>query len=744
MANRNNDGWETSSTAPKAAAQRDSSGWESGPSRAPAQAAPAAPRPQGAPQSPAMYRAPQDRSWESKPEPPPSPSLGRQMVDFARPTVEMLSAAYGGRLAQTMPGGPFAKVARGVGGAALGFGMSQEALRGAEMLADKPERRPPVAGAPEVFTRAIENIGTGATYDILGRALSPVVGPVVGGITGLARSATGAVRQAFSPQQRAASMVREAAGGSAGAAEARRLLKGAQPDEIPGQTLARILPETGKPAGEFVTLQSLLDRALQRSDPEYLASLIGRQDARRLETLQKMAGGADQTAARQAREEAQKIINERLVPALKVEMEAANVAGRMAPQLEREVGRMSQAAADKVEDVRRFTAAGERARGAQEFPVSGMPRVSTQITYRGDLARRADQVAEAAAEGSLRFGDAARFKQAALDSLEAYGLRPLTGDSIQRGIAMRLSDPRIAAGNRDLEGVLSQVSDDIQKWTQANGVIDAWALDSIRKHAINSYVNKLQLNPKQSRELAASMVQQVRPLLIDAVEEAGGTGYRAYLQAYANEMRGVNQMKLMAKAQEMYQRSPDDFMRLVRGDSPRDVEKIFGPGQFDIRQEIGDEGLQALSRISSELGTRRAMTSQIEAGAQRAEDIVRKSAPSLTAPNLLNREIALLNRAMRFLGSRIQRKTVEQLTEAAKTAGSLDELLSTIPAREAARIKNELARQLRAERALLGGPAMLGLQSEPSPVPSQTAIEMSRFGGITGMQPRIGERNATR
>jgi hypothetical protein len=35
--------------------------------------------------------------------------------------------------------------------------------------------------------------------------------------------------------------------------------------------------------------------------------------------------------------------------------------------------------------VRRFTAAGERARGAEVTPVPGMPRVSSQITYFDDL-----------------------------------------------------------------------------------------------------------------------------------------------------------------------------------------------------------------------------------------------------------------------------------------------------------------------------------------------------------------------
>jgi hypothetical protein len=742
MDNRNSmDGWERAPRRqqPSVASPQDDTGWERAPARraepmaAPtataampsATAAPAAPRPQPMAQRqeppvrpsfmPGVQAGPQEPSYGA--------ITPRQAVDIARPTVEMLSSYGAGRLGTTVPGGLLTKLGMGVLATGLGYGVGTEALRGAEAVTEpRPERRPPVAGAPEAFMRGAESVLTGSAYDVLGRALSPVAGA----IAGAGRSTLGAVRQAFSPEQRAASIAREAAGN---VPEARRLLQGAQPGELPGQALARVQPGEQLPS-QFPTLQNLLDRVLTKRDPEYLARLLGEQDFRRLQTLEQLAGGANQTAARQAREEAQRLINEKLIPQLNIEMEAANLAGRMAPRLEAEAARMGEAAASRVEDVRRFTGAAERARASREFPVSGMPRVSSQITYRDDLARRADKVAEQAAEGSLRFGEAARFSQAARDSLEAYGLRPLTADTIQSAIARRLADPRIAAGNRDLENVLGRVSEDIEKWTRANGVVDAWALDSIRKHAINSYVNTLPLNPKQSRELASSMVQQIRPILIDAVEEAGGTGYRSYLQAYAQEMRAVNEMKLLAKAREMYTKSPEDFMRLVRGDNEKVVEKIFGPGEYSIAEQISPRAMNALQNIASQVGTGKEMARQVAFGAERAEDIYSTSVPTLTAPNLLNRPVAMLNAAMRRLGSRLERKTVERLTEAAKTAGSLDDLLATIPAREAAKIRNEIGRQMRQTTQPVAGSLLLGLQAEPTPV-------------LSG-QARVGERNAAR
>jgi hypothetical protein len=71
------------------------------------------------------------------------------------------------------------------------------------------------------------------------------------------------------------------------------------------------------------------------------------------------------------------------------------------PRLQGQATQFGDVAGQKVEDVRRFTAAGERARGAQVTPVPGMPRVSSQITYFDDLAQAADEVADQAARGSI-------------------------------------------------------------------------------------------------------------------------------------------------------------------------------------------------------------------------------------------------------------------------------------------------------------------------------------------------------
>jgi hypothetical protein len=105
-----------------------------------------------------------------------------------------------------------------------------------------------------------------------------------------------------------------------------------------------------------------------------------------------------------------------MIPQREIELGAANYCKNMiaTPARPSRAGRRC-CSAKSVQDVRRFTAAGERARGAQVTPVPGQPRVSSQITYFDDLAQAADKVATKRREGQL-FWLRSRLAQAALNS----------------------------------------------------------------------------------------------------------------------------------------------------------------------------------------------------------------------------------------------------------------------------------------------------------------------------------------
>lgn len=611
-----------------------------------------------------------------------------------------------------------------VGGGALGYGIGEEIVR--RIRGD----------APTPLSQTAKDVLIGGALEAGGRG---VVAPLVEKTARGGARLIGGARDLFDlSTQRAAKIARQSVGPE-NVPRVRQALQAAIGDDVTAaQAIAAIGPD-GRPMLNMPVVQALLKRAEKR-DPRFFTDLFGAQDAARFKQLEQIAAGANQTEARAAQAEMQDLLNQRLIPTLKQEMGAANIAGELAPGMEREAARLRGAAADKVEDVRRFTAAGERAaeRAGQTYPVPGYPRVPGRYTYMDELSQKADEVADQAAQGSLIFGEAARFKEAARQSLEAHGLRPLTGDSILTAINRRLADPKLAAGNRDLQTALGRVADDIRQWTNNDGIIDAWALDNIRKNSINAYINSLPINPKQARKLAADLTEQIRPVLIDAVETAGGTGYRQYLKNYSLGMQQIAQTKVGAEAMKMYADNPAAFVKLVEGNDPKKIEKIFGPGNYNIFKELSQDIQGRFRGIADQIKRDKAIEAQADAGAEALKEILEDNLPRLRIPNFLNVFVTTTNEAITALEKKIGKRSLQILTEAAKSAGNFDKLLATLPAAE----RNAFLRALsdpetfRMARTTAGG-VSAGLVQEK---PQTNTLSQTRMGGITDVNPRIGAR----
>jgi hypothetical protein len=432
------------------------------------------------------------------------------------------------------------------------------------------------------------------------------------------------------------------------------------------------------------TTQALLERAAKR-DPRYLLSTAEAQDAARINQLAELAGAESQAGAKTAQKEAKQELRNRLIPQLEIEMEAANAAGQLKPVLEAQAERMGTVAASKVDDVRRMTAAADRLprmgaeRGAAERGLPTPPR----YTYEGELAERAAQVADNAAKGSLIFGEASRFATAAANSLEAHGLKPLKIDKVTGYIDNLLADPKLAPGSRDLVRLLNMTKNDLVKWTNSGGVIDAWAIDMIRKN-LNANARKIAgADPTAQKELAAKVNQSVVPVIVDAVEAAGGTGYRAYLDAYSKGLKAVGEKKLSAKALEMYQSSPAEFVKLVEGNNLKEVEKAFGAGSYDIAKEMSESAMKTLKGVAGELKRDIRVGEQAAAGRDALRELLEANQSRFRLPSFaLSRTVTATNTALDVLERKLGKNVMNKLTEASKSGQDMARLLDTLPAVE--------------------------------------------------------------
>ena len=613
---------------------------------------------------------------------PTEKSFGQKAIEFLEPTAEALGTAGGaliGGTAGTFGAGPVGTAVVGAAGAGLGYGAAKEIGQNIkEKLGYAPVRT-----GKQLISQPIENVATGATYELGGQALPSILQ----GAGKLGASIGNLLTK--TPETRAAKIVSESLGPNL--AQAREVLKSASSDLTASQALGQ-LDQAGQPILTIPTTQALLKRAEAR-DPEFFVKMFGEQEAKRFKELEKIAGGANQTEAKQAREEMKDLLNKRLIPTLKNELSAANIAGQKLPKLEREAERMGKAATSKVEDVRRFTAAQPRATSLarKQLIEKGLPVGAEKYTYMGELSKKAEKVATDAAEGSLIFGEASRFANAAAQSLEAHGLKPLSGEQVINQISRKLQDPSLA-GNEDVRNSLIKVAEDIRNWTNEGGVIDAFALDSIRKNSVNSAIQKMYpaASKQQQKQIASSVLENVRPTIIDAVEEAGGTGYRQYLQDYAKGSHDIAERKLGARALELYQKEPKSFLNLVRGNSPDEIEKVFGPGSYSIFKELASDSQSTLGKIARQLERESVIGEQAKAGTQRLADVLGTNLDFMRFPHWLSKGTTLTNDMISRLEGKVSRETLEAITKAGKSAKSMEDLLSKLPPDS----KNEASRVL--------------------------------------------------
>jgi hypothetical protein len=596
----------------------------------------------------------------------PSKPFGKKALEFIEPTAEALGTAGGAAL------GSFLGPVGTVGGAGLGYGITKELLGGAKRMAGYEPPRTPT----QKITEPVENILTGATYEAGGRALPSILGGI-----GKIGTTIGDIIRTDKPS-RAAKIAGEALGPNL--QQARQILKQSSDDLSASQALATLDPKTGEAILTAPTAQALLKRAEAR-DPEFFMKLFGEQEAKARKSLEAIAGGSNETAARQAREQMKKDLNERLIPTLKTELQAANIAGRVGPKLGAEAERMGKAATQKVEDVRRFTAAGPRgeALARSNLITKGLPVGATKYTYLGgDLPQLAEKVAQQSADASLAFGQASRFADAAKNSLEAHGLRPLSGDRVIASLQKKLSDPAIA-GNRELQTALTRVGKDIKSWTNNGGVIDAFALDAIRKNSINSVAQQLFKDDKKAqKEFAGIVLEKVKPVLIDAIENAGGTGYRQYLTDYAIGSQQIAQTKLGGEALRLFQSSPRDFVKLVELNSPETVESIFGPGNYNLAKEMSSNLQQKLGSVAKDITRGDVAAKQAAKGTTRLEEILKTNLPTFKLPSFLSTKVTISNEVLDKLEGYTSKETMKKLTEAARSGKALNQLLSELPQTE--------------------------------------------------------------
>jgi hypothetical protein len=588
------------------------------------------------------------------------------------PTVQAAGSIAGGMLGA--PLGP----AGAVGGAGLGYGMAEEALKLGDiylggMTPDQAQTQP------------IRNILEGATFEAGGRALGPALGYVGGKIADLRNI----------PQQRAAKLAKEAVGSDLKAVV--NALRATPSDVGVGQATAKF---------QNPAFQALVKDSLEATPEgaQYLSKLGTMTEDQAVNELAKLVGGKTGTDVRNTLAAAKNAARAITTPMRDTALARGNL-GKEVARLESMSAELGEQAATKVQEVRRLLELGDVAAAAARLKTitAGMPASSrfapaksqigfadefaAKFTYPGKLAQMSDEWASQAATASLDLGQGARFSQAAADALRKSGIQPLRGDALISSIQNVAKNPEIA-GLDLVEGSVKQIANDIARWTDSGGVIDLKALDAIRKNSVNAVIQQLRpgMDAASQRNAAAGVLSRIKPVIDDAIETAGGTGYRDYLKKHAELSQKIAEKELTGEALKLYKNNKDAFVRLVQNESDDVVEKILGPGKYNIAVELADDTMSVLRKQASDHMLRVASAKQATDGQKALANLVAQNTSMLRLPSFVNAWAAAGNKTIGELEKRLGQKTMKTLSDAMRSPESAANLLESLPPSERSRV----------------------------------------------------------
>lgn len=148
--------------------------------------------------------------------------------------------------------------------------------------------------------------------------------------------------------------------------------------------------------------------------------------------------------------------------------------------------------------------------------------------------------------------------------------------------------------------ILSQFADNLERRAaKMGGTIDAEGLYLARRE-MGSFVSSV-LNtsdPKALRQGTSQLIAAAQQPIDDAIEAAGGVGWKNYLNEFSEGMKSIERQQFQRQLAEL----PDDqFAEVMAGRNPDYVENFFGPGRTDINVEMQGADLATANKLGRDI-----------------------------------------------------------------------------------------------------------------------------------------------
>ena len=598
-------------------------------------------------------------------------------------------------------GAPATVAQAGLRGAIATGGLAKSALvNGKQVAIGFPTRivGGGVAGATSAGYVNPDDMGIGA---VLGAGL-----PVGGALVGQTARKLMEVYNALGPgaaKARVGEMMRQAAGSRAEAIQAAQT---AQPNQLASLASA----EVATPG--YLALMDI-GQQFDNEGASYFATQAAKQAER--DTLGGAAGGKTQTEALATRKGMKEELQATTGPMREKAIRLTDLYRTQGRPLEEAAAEASAAAKLATDDVRRFGKVSEdvyfplrdqprvetpnilggartEAPGVQEranelartwepssgATFAGQPRPPVQFTYPGELAKRAEQFAEARAGDSVAAGETARELEARLARMKEAGIQPLRPDSVIAAIKRQMATPE-GRFNEDAKRVLKKVFDMVEQAKTKHGDIRAEDMYAIDKSGISAAIDKLLkgADPATKNKVAAVVMAPLKDAIRTALREVGGEAWDDYYSTFAKGMGDIERKELLAKAMELYDTNPNQFQRLIEAESPDVVENILGRGKYDILKELTGE-LGPLENIVANMRTRNLAAEKAGKGVKVANKLIAASEKNVRIPNFFSAKVTLTNEVLKGLESQISADALEVLAQATRSGKAANEAMAAL------------------------------------------------------------------
>lgn len=519
-----------------------------------------------------------------------------------------LTAKAGEKLART--GGQL--TARGVaGGRAIQKGgravqMGGRAVQTGGVGVRAPTRTAVAAQAPVAATRTGRmglRLGGGAAagaaaaeltdQEVVDAALTGAVIPLVGTVARRGAGATYDLLRGRIGETRAAEVMRNLISSNASAIAA--ALRKA-PENARANT-AEFLASQGLLTPELAAATRIASASSQGAPLEQVARAraVGQEEMRAA-----LRGGETGTEAMQNIGAMRQQVRDVTDPMREEALRRADIGRTQIIPAEQAAERARAAAASEVDRARRFLmASDEQAMRLGQMDNLGDPFAAEAINRQRGLVGGLEQRGAQAAQRSLEAGAAARSAQEVADNLRAQGLQPLDIGTVVGDLRQKAADAEFV--NPPRFRVLTEFANNLERRAASQGgVIDATGLYELRKSMADTVADLLgPMDPGALQRRTAELVGEATPLIDEAIETAGGTGWGQYLRTFTAGMRDVERQEFARALEKLPEKR---FRDVMAGKDPDFVSKFFGPGRFDINVELFGSQLPVAHRLAREIG----------------------------------------------------------------------------------------------------------------------------------------------